>query len=86
MDLGYCGFILYYSHVYKGVSHLYKIALINHVYHTRFHYSTGYEHQRGKLRREVGRGKMRMEVLLGDPKVIKHTLEYIEETGRLNVN
>jgi hypothetical protein len=38
MDLG---FILYYSHVYKGVSsHLYKTALINPVYHTTFHYST----------------------------------------------
>jgi ribonuclease HI len=45
-----------------------------------------YREQRVKLRREVGRGKMRMEILLGDPKAIKHTLEYIEETGRLNVN
>jgi hypothetical protein len=38
MDLG---FILYHSHVYKGVSSLlYKTALINHVYHTTLHYST----------------------------------------------
>jgi hypothetical protein len=41
--------------------------------------------QRKKLRNEVGRGKMRMEALLGDPKIIKHTLDYIKETGRLNV-
>jgi hypothetical protein len=35
-------FILYYSHVYKEVSSLlYKTALINHVYHTMLHYSTG---------------------------------------------
>ena len=34
-NLAYCGFILYYSHLYKGVSlPLYSIALINHVYHT----------------------------------------------------
>ena len=28
---------------------------------------------------------MRMEVLLGDPKIIKHTLEYIKETNRLDM-
>ena len=43
-----------------------------------------YREQRKKLRREVGRGKMRMEILLGDPKIIKHTLEYIKETDRLD--
>ena len=42
-----------------------------------------YREQWKKLRGEVGRGKMRMEILLGDPKTIKHTLEYIRETGRL---
>jgi hypothetical protein len=30
-----------------------------------------YRDQRKKLRREVGRGKMQMEALLGDPKTIK---------------
>ena len=44
-----------------------------------------YRDQRKKLRREVGRGKMRMEVLLGDPKIIIHTLEYIKETDRLDM-
>ena len=43
-----------------------------------------YREQWKKLRGEVGRGKMRMEILLGDPKIIKHTLEYIRETGRLD--
>ena len=43
-----------------------------------------YREQRKKLRGEVGRGKMRTEILLGDPKTIKHTLEYIRETGRLD--
>jgi hypothetical protein len=33
----------------------------------------------------VGRGKMRMEALLGDPKIIEHTLEYIKETDRLDM-
>jgi ribonuclease HI len=42
-----------------------------------------YREQRNKLRREAGKGMMRMERLLGDPKIIKHTLEYIKETGRL---
>jgi hypothetical protein len=43
-----------------------------------------YRDQRKKLRREMGRGKIRIEILLGDPKVIKHTREYIRETGRLD--
>jgi hypothetical protein len=43
-----------------------------------------YREQRKKLRRETGTGKMRVEILLGDPKTIKHTLEYIKETGRLD--
>jgi hypothetical protein len=42
-----------------------------------------YREQRNKLKREAGKGMMRMERLLGDPKIIKHTLEYIKETGRL---
>src|SRR5438046_6240924 len=43
-----------------------------------------YREQRKKLRSEAGRGRMRIERLLGDPEVIKHTLEYIEESGRLD--
>ena len=44
MELGYCGFIMYCSHLYKGVSlRLYSIALINHVYHTTLHYSTQWQ-------------------------------------------
>ena len=42
-----------------------------------------YREQRKKLRKEVGTGKMRVERLLGDPKMIKHTLEYIKATDRL---
>jgi hypothetical protein len=38
--------------------------------------------QRKKLRREVGRGKVRMEILLEDPKVIKQTLEYLYHGNR----
>jgi hypothetical protein len=38
-----------------------------------------YRDQMKKLRREAGTGKMRMEILLGDPKAIKHTLEYMKE-------
>ena len=42
-----------------------------------------YREQRKRLRREVRTGKTRVERLLGDPKMIKHTLEYIRTTGRL---
>ena len=42
-----------------------------------------YREQRKKLRKEVGTVKMRVARLLGDTKVIKHTLEYIKTTGRL---
>ena len=36
-----------------------------------------YKDQRKKLRKEVGMGKMRVDKLLGNPKVIRHTMEYI---------
>ena len=42
-----------------------------------------YGEERKKLRREVGRGNMRLGRLLGDTKLTKHTLEYIIATGRL---
>ena len=35
------------------------------------------------IKREVGKGMMRMETLLGDLKIIKHILEYIRKIGRL---
>jgi len=44
-----------------------------------------YKEQRRTLRHEVGVGKMRVERLLGDPRVIKKTLEYVKSTGRLDV-
>jgi hypothetical protein len=40
-----------------------------------------------KPRRElkkVGARNMRMESLLGNPKLVKETLEYVEKTGRFN--
>jgi len=42
-----------------------------------------YREQRKKLRKEVGTAKMRVARLLGDTKVLEHTLEYIKTTGRL---
>ena len=42
-----------------------------------------YKEQRKRLRKEVGVGKMKVGVLLGDPKMIKHMLTFVKETGRL---
>jgi len=39
-----------------------------------------YNEQRKKLRREVGPGRMRIEKLLGYPKLVKHTLEFVANT------
>jgi hypothetical protein len=39
-----------------------------------------YKEQRKKLRKEVGPGRMSVEKLLGYPKLIKHTLEYVHAT------
>ena len=36
-----------------------------------------------KIRSELGRGNLRMDTLLGDPKIVKYTMEYVQETGRL---
>ena len=41
-----------------------------------------YDEEREKLRKEVGMGSMRVEKLLGYPKLINHTLEYIKNTKR----
>jgi len=43
-----------------------------------------YEEPRKELRKKVGARHMRMENLLGDPKLVKDTLEYVEKTGRFN--
>ena len=36
------------------------------------------------MKKKVGGRNMRMGSLLGDPKLVKNTLEYVEETGRFN--
>src|SRR6266496_6520521 len=43
-----------------------------------------YDRQRDRLRRKVGIEGMRTEKLLGDLKLIQHTIKYIEETERFN--
>ena len=43
-----------------------------------------YKEPRKKLREDVGRGKMRVGILLGDPAEIKHTMAFIKATGRLS--
>ena len=41
-----------------------------------------FDRQRDRLRRKAGIEGMRIEKLLGDPKLIQHTIKYIEETER----
>jgi hypothetical protein len=41
-----------------------------------------YDEQREILRKEVGFGSMRIGKLLGDPKLIRFTVEYMENTER----
>ena len=36
------------------------------------------------LKKKVRIGRMKMDKLLGDVKIIKHTMEYINGTNRLN--
>jgi hypothetical protein len=36
-----------------------------------------YIKQRNMPRKGVGAGRMRVDKLLGDPKIIKHTMEYV---------
>jgi ribonuclease HI len=43
-----------------------------------------YEEPRNELRKKVGWRNMRTGNLLGDPKLVKETLEYVEKTGRFN--
>jgi len=42
-----------------------------------------YKEQRKRLRKDVGTGKMKVGILLGDPTKIKHTMKFIKETERL---
>ena len=44
-----------------------------------------YDEERDELRRRVGVQGMRSSVLLGDNKIIKNTVEYIEKTGRFKL-
>ena len=44
---------------------------------------TRYDQQRAQLASKVGIGGMWVEKLLGYPKLITHTLEYIENTKRM---
>jgi len=37
-----------------------------------------------ELKRKVGARNMRIQSLLGNPKLVKETLGYVEETGRFN--
>ena len=43
-----------------------------------------HEEQRNELRKEVGSRNMRLENLLGDPKIIRNTLNFVEKTKRFN--
>ena len=43
-----------------------------------------YEEPRKELKKKVGARNMRTEILLGDPKLVKDTLEFVEKTGRFN--
>jgi predicted ester cyclase len=43
-----------------------------------------YKEQRKRLRKEVGVGKMKVGILLGDPKKIKHMLTFVNrKTGKI---
>ena len=42
-----------------------------------------YKEQREKLIKDIGKGKLSVERLLGQPQMIKHTTEYIKSTKRL---
>ena len=42
-----------------------------------------YRDQRSELRKNVGTRKMRVDSLLGDPEVVKHTVEYIMAISRM---
>jgi hypothetical protein len=44
-----------------------------------------YDEERDKLRRRIGVQGMRSSVLLGDNKIIKNAVEYIETTGRFKL-
>jgi hypothetical protein len=45
---------------------------------------SNYKKQRKELRKNVGTWKMRIDKLLGDRKLLKHTMKYIKATGRMD--
>jgi ribonuclease HI len=57
---------------------------IENVEHFLLHCSK-YEKEQMALTKEVGLGGMWMEKLLGYPRIIKHTLEYVEKTRRFEI-
>ena len=43
-----------------------------------------FKEQRNELRRRARAGGMRLDYLLGDPGMIRYTMEYIKSTGRFD--
>ena len=55
---------------------------------TREHYlleSRRYKEQRKKVIKDIGKGRLNIERLLGQPQTIKHTVEFIRSTKRLGL-
>ena len=44
-----------------------------------------YAEQRKELRKKVGTGRMKIEKLLGNPRLAKHTVEYVAATKGLQL-
>ena len=44
-----------------------------------------YKEQRKKMIKEIGKGRLNVEKLLRQPQIIKHTVEFIQSTKRLEL-
>ena len=44
-----------------------------------------YHEERIKLRKEIGKGRLTLGKLLGEPQAIKHMIEYVKATKRLQI-
>jgi ribonuclease HI len=82
MRTGHCGLNLYLKRFKKTPSAYCKCQYQRETVQHFLLECREYKTQRDALRRTVGSGKMKMQILLGDPKYIKHIVNYVEDTKR----
>lgn len=81
---GHCGLNLYLHRIGQTKSSYCKCGYGKETVEHYLLECKNYKEQRKRLRNVVGGGKMKVAYLLGDPALIRYTMEYVKTTGRFD--